>query len=196
MRMVERDKNHPSVIIWSLATRPATGVNFEATSAWVKQRDPRVCSVRAGGAEGAHGHLRPDVHAARGVASTARHRNRSRSSSASTPHAHGQQHGATSRVLGSLLRKRAEAVSSGTGWTRASGRAFPRRACDRTDEADAAAGRSSDFVHPSTDRYVLATRRLRTARRARATTTFHRRRRSPSLIPVLLAVKRTIIRAT
>ncbi len=40
VRMVERDKNHPSVIIWSLGNEAGFGVNFEATSAWVHQRDP------------------------------------------------------------------------------------------------------------------------------------------------------------
>jgi beta-galactosidase len=39
-RMVERDKNHPSVIIWSLGNEAGDGVNFEATYAWVKRRDP------------------------------------------------------------------------------------------------------------------------------------------------------------
>lgn len=39
IRMVERDKNHPSVIIWSLGNEAGDGPNFEATSAWVKQRD-------------------------------------------------------------------------------------------------------------------------------------------------------------
>ncbi len=39
-RMVERDKNHPSIIIWSLGNEAGDGVNFEATYAWVKQRDP------------------------------------------------------------------------------------------------------------------------------------------------------------
>jgi beta-galactosidase len=39
-RMVERDKNHPSVIIWSLGNEAGDGPNFEATSAWIKQRDP------------------------------------------------------------------------------------------------------------------------------------------------------------
>jgi len=38
-RMVERDKNHPSVIIWSLGNEAGDGVNFEATSAWIHQRD-------------------------------------------------------------------------------------------------------------------------------------------------------------
>ncbi len=40
VRMVERDKNHPSVIIWSLGNEAGDGVNFEATSAWVHERDP------------------------------------------------------------------------------------------------------------------------------------------------------------
>ncbi len=40
IRMVERDKNHPSVIIWSLGNEAGDGPNFEATSAWIKQRDP------------------------------------------------------------------------------------------------------------------------------------------------------------
>jgi beta-galactosidase len=39
VRMVERDKNHPSVIIWSLGNEAGSGPNFEATSAWIHQRD-------------------------------------------------------------------------------------------------------------------------------------------------------------
>lgn len=39
IRMVERDKNHPSVIIWSLGNEAGDGLNFEATSAWVHRRD-------------------------------------------------------------------------------------------------------------------------------------------------------------
>lgn len=39
-RMVERDKNHPSVIIWSLGNEAGFGPNFVATGKWVKQRDP------------------------------------------------------------------------------------------------------------------------------------------------------------
>ena len=38
-RMVERDKNHPSVIIWSLGNEAGDGINFEATSAWIHGRD-------------------------------------------------------------------------------------------------------------------------------------------------------------
>ncbi|MFC2119165.1 glycoside hydrolase family 2 TIM barrel-domain containing protein [Bacteroidota bacterium] len=37
--MVERDKNHPSIIIWSLGNEAGDGPNFEATSAWIHQRD-------------------------------------------------------------------------------------------------------------------------------------------------------------
>lgn len=39
-RMVERDKNHPSVIIWSLGNEAGDGVNFEAAYRWLKKRDP------------------------------------------------------------------------------------------------------------------------------------------------------------
>ena len=38
--MIERDKNHPCVIIWSLGNEAGDGPNFEATSAWIKERDP------------------------------------------------------------------------------------------------------------------------------------------------------------
>ena len=39
-RMVERDKNHPSVIIWSLGNEAGDGVNFENAYRWLKKRDP------------------------------------------------------------------------------------------------------------------------------------------------------------
>jgi beta-galactosidase len=38
-RMVERDKNHPSVIIWSLGNEAGNGVNFYTTYRWIKARD-------------------------------------------------------------------------------------------------------------------------------------------------------------
>jgi beta-galactosidase len=40
VRMVERDKNHPSIIIWSVGNENGRGRNLEATSAWMKRRDP------------------------------------------------------------------------------------------------------------------------------------------------------------
>ncbi|MBN2417721.1 DUF4981 domain-containing protein [bacterium] len=39
-RMVERDKNHPSIIIWSLGNEAGDGSNMLATYRWIKQRDP------------------------------------------------------------------------------------------------------------------------------------------------------------
>jgi len=49
-RMVERDKNHPSIIIWSLGNEAGNGVNLEAAYDWVKARDPSrpVLCERAG----------------------------------------------------------------------------------------------------------------------------------------------------
>jgi len=38
--MVERDKNHPSIIIWSLGNEGGDGVVFGATSWWIHDRDP------------------------------------------------------------------------------------------------------------------------------------------------------------
>jgi beta-galactosidase len=40
IRMVERDKNHASVIIWSLGNEAGDGTNFEAASEWIHRRDP------------------------------------------------------------------------------------------------------------------------------------------------------------
>lgn len=40
MNMVERDKNHPSIIIWSLGNEAGPGINFKAASDAVKARDP------------------------------------------------------------------------------------------------------------------------------------------------------------
>lgn len=39
-RTVERDKNHPSVIMWSLGNEAGTGRNLAAMSGWTKDRDP------------------------------------------------------------------------------------------------------------------------------------------------------------
>ena len=40
VRMVERDKNHPSVIIWSLGNEAGFGRNHEAMEATIRERDP------------------------------------------------------------------------------------------------------------------------------------------------------------
>lgn len=39
-RTVERDKNHPAVIMWSLGNEAGTGRNLAAMSRWAKDRDP------------------------------------------------------------------------------------------------------------------------------------------------------------
>lgn len=39
-RMVERDKNQPSVIAWSMGNEAGDGENFERLYVWAKQRDP------------------------------------------------------------------------------------------------------------------------------------------------------------
>jgi len=40
VRMVERDKNHPSVIFWSLGNETGTGPNHAAMAGWIKDYDP------------------------------------------------------------------------------------------------------------------------------------------------------------
>jgi len=39
MSMVERNKNHPSVVIWSLGNEAGPGENFAAASEWIRNRD-------------------------------------------------------------------------------------------------------------------------------------------------------------
>lgn len=39
-RMVERDKNHPSIIIWSLGNESGEGPNHAAMANWIHQHDP------------------------------------------------------------------------------------------------------------------------------------------------------------
>ena len=40
IRMAERDKNHPSIIAWSMGNESGYGPNFAALSAWLKDFDP------------------------------------------------------------------------------------------------------------------------------------------------------------
>ncbi len=39
-RMVERDKNHPSVVVWSLGNESGSGPNFVKAYEWARERDP------------------------------------------------------------------------------------------------------------------------------------------------------------
>ena len=56
--MVERDKNHPCVIEWSLGNESGNGVNFNATSAWIRGRD----TTRPIHYEGAGGGSNTDIY--------------------------------------------------------------------------------------------------------------------------------------
>ena len=39
-RMVQRDRNHPSVIVWSLGNESGYGVNHDALAGWIRSADP------------------------------------------------------------------------------------------------------------------------------------------------------------
>ena len=39
-RMIERDRNHPSVIMWSLGNESGSGVNHDAAAGWARATDP------------------------------------------------------------------------------------------------------------------------------------------------------------
>jgi beta-galactosidase len=39
-RMIERDKNHPAIISWSMGNESGNGLNAKLTYEWAKQRDP------------------------------------------------------------------------------------------------------------------------------------------------------------
>lgn len=40
VRMVERDRNHPSVIVWSLGNEAGDGETFDRTAEWIRSADP------------------------------------------------------------------------------------------------------------------------------------------------------------
>lgn len=50
-RMVQRDRNHPSIIIWSLGNESGHGANHDALYRWIKSEDPsRPVQYEGGGA--------------------------------------------------------------------------------------------------------------------------------------------------
>ncbi|MCG8443163.1 MAG: DUF4981 domain-containing protein [Caulobacterales bacterium] len=57
-RMVERDKNHPSIILWSLGNEAGLGPTFEAMASWTSERDPSRPVIY----EGAASHAPYDRH--------------------------------------------------------------------------------------------------------------------------------------
>jgi beta-galactosidase len=51
-RMVERDKNHPSIIIWSMGNEAGSGPTFDDISDWLHERDPSRVVSYEGSAKG------------------------------------------------------------------------------------------------------------------------------------------------
>lgn len=49
VRMAQRDKNHPSVIIWSLGNESGSGANQAAMYGWLKEYDNRPVQYESGG---------------------------------------------------------------------------------------------------------------------------------------------------
>ncbi len=43
--MVQRDKNRPSIVMWSMGNESAYGCNFEKALAWTKKFDPPYHAV-------------------------------------------------------------------------------------------------------------------------------------------------------
>lgn len=60
VRMAERDKNHPSVIFWSMGNESGYGPNFAAISAWLHDFDP-TRPVHYEGAQGVDGNPDPST---------------------------------------------------------------------------------------------------------------------------------------
>jgi beta-galactosidase/beta-glucuronidase len=66
IRMVERDKNHPSIIVWSLGNESGYGPNHDAMAGWMRGYDPERIIHYEGAISGGpqnwkRGHLATDI---------------------------------------------------------------------------------------------------------------------------------------
>ena len=138
-RMVERDKNHPSIVIWSMGNECGDGPNFAGGYKWTKARDPSrpvhyEGSTRHGGLERRHQLLHvPDADGAWSQ------RGRAPDDAAHPLRVHardGQQQRRAEGVLGHLLRRhqragRVRVGLGGPGHPAAGARRVPARAPGR-----------------------------------------------------------------
>jgi beta-galactosidase len=63
-RTVERDKNHPSVVLWSLGNESHTGANLAAMAEWTRERDPSRPIHYEGDHDCAYVDVRSEMYAA------------------------------------------------------------------------------------------------------------------------------------
>jgi len=66
VRMVERDKNHPSIVVWSLGNESGYGPNHDGMAGWIRGYDPdRIVHYEGAISGGPHnwkrGHLATDI---------------------------------------------------------------------------------------------------------------------------------------
>jgi beta-galactosidase len=135
-RMVETNKNHPSIIVWSLGNEAGDGVNFRETSAWIKERDPdRPVQYEMAGLQSYTDIYAPMYYRPYMIEAHARRH-------ADRPlilceYAHAMGNGATCRSTGtsSIAIPSSRAASSGTGSTWAS--ACPTREARTTTWSEA-----------------------------------------------------------
>ncbi len=61
-RMVERDKNHPSVVLWSLGNEAGMGPAFEQATRWIRANDPSRPVTYGGNGQGLEHYSYVDIY--------------------------------------------------------------------------------------------------------------------------------------
>ena len=117
-RMVERDKNHPSIVMWSLGNECGTGRGLSAMADWIRERDPsRVIHYEGDLSCADTDDLLPDV----------RRRTRRSSGSARVP----RRRGATPRWTRGAGPCRSSSASTRTPWATARADSASTSGCSR-----------------------------------------------------------------